>query len=201
MSSIQSFWSGVKRSVRRLIGSESSEASSGKDLRDQLNERIEAEKQKARGAEELRQELLEAQGEMKTLSNQFAELRRTSKEGLLNVRGRLEELSSLVRRLGATLAAKEKELERIEAAAENLRARRLVTTISAAVMSSIIAPGFLVASLWTFNGPLPSILTKENRMSPKEIETMEAGQELRRARQNLSRRDSIRLENLIQESR
>jgi hypothetical protein len=201
MSSIQSFWSGVKRSVRRLIGSESSEASSGKDLRDQLNERIEAEKQKARGAEELRQELLEAQGEMKTLSNQFAELRRTSKEGLLNVRGRLEELSSLVRRLGATLAAKEKELERIEAAAENLRARRLVTTISAAVMSSIIAPGFLVASLWTFNGPLPSILTKENRMSPKEIETMEAGQELRRARQNLSRADSVRLERLIQESR
>jgi light-regulated signal transduction histidine kinase (bacteriophytochrome) len=199
MSSFRSIWSGVKRWTSSLFSRSQSESES--DLRERLDQRIEAQMRKAEGVEKLRKELHRAQSDVKDLSGQVAELRRTSNRDLSNVSGRLDDLKELVRRLGATLAAKEQELEQIEAAADRLSTRRLVTTISAAAMSAMLAPAFLVASLWTFGGPIPSILTKEKRMSQKEIEAIDSGKTLQRARENLSRADSVRLERLIQESR
>jgi hypothetical protein len=197
MSSFQSIWSGVKRWTSSLFSRSQNESES--DLRERLDQRVEAQMRKAEGVERLRKELHGARSDMKTLSGQVTKLRSKSDRSLSSVSGRLDDLKELVRRLGKTLAVKEQELEQIEAAAANMSWRREVRTQLVAVLVGFL-PLLVTLSLWRA-GQIPSILTKEQRMSQKEIETLEAGQELQRARQNLSRADSVRLERLIQESR
>ena len=196
MSSFRSIWSGVKRWTSSLFSRSQSESES--DLRERLDRRIEAQMRKAEGAEELRKELHRAQSDVKDLSGQVAELRRTSNRDLSNVSGRLDELKELVRRLGKTLAVKEQELEQIEAAANNLRTRRLVTTVSAAAMAATLAPALLLSILWTFGGPIHSILTKEKRMSPKEISLVEEGRTVRTALNELEDEEAEALRALIE---
>lgn len=204
MSSIRSIWSGVRRWLSGLIGGKSGQISSPKresekDLRDRLNERIETEKAKAQGVEKLRRELREAQGDMKDLMGQIAEVRRTSRRDLSTVSDELGEMKTLIGRLGASLETKEEELDQIEGAAQNLNLRREVRTIGAALAATILVPFATAFLLWTFGNPIPSVLTPQMRMSPTEIETIEDGKVLQKARESLAPADSARLEELIQE--
>lgn len=195
MSSMRSIWSDVKRWITGL--SSSNQSGSESDLRERLDQRVEAQKRKAEGVEELRKELQGARSDMRDLSGNLKGLEATSKTKLSAVEEQMSAMRRLVQRLGAELAEKETQLEQITTAAKSLSWRReLMTLLTASLVG--LAPLLAMLSLST-NGLLPSVLAEEMRMSRAEIQMMESGEELRKARESLGRRDSVRLERLIQE--
>jgi chromosome segregation ATPase len=144
---MRSIWSSVKRWVKGLFSSGTKE--SEKDLRERLDRRIEAEKQKARGVEELRKELRGARSDMSGLKAEVSDLR-----GEVEAAAEAQqEVLNGTRRLSATLKQKQEDLgkiENIKEAAEALRWRTFVMAAMIGALSGILSALMTGLILWQF---------------------------------------------------
>jgi len=143
MSSMRGIWSGVKRWTSGLFSRSRNEISGEKDLRERLDQRVEAQKRKARGAEALRKELGGVRSKMESVESRAEALERRMRElgsGQDELEKNQKRLKTGTRRVAAALDMRSEDLDTIERASANLGLWRqaMVGTI-----------GFLLGALTT----------------------------------------------------
>lgn len=151
MSSMQTIWSGVKRWTSGLFSRSQGESSGEKDLRERLDQRVEAEQQKASQLGEIERRVKGLESAIGSLRGSIGQLQRKLSQSQTKqdkLRKQQEEAATQVRRFRATLRKEEDQLGEIEEMRDMMKGMARYLASLVLIVSTI---GALIAqALWHF---------------------------------------------------